>query len=429
MKEAPKGQAKKAIIKGLELSQGDIIGMVGDTGAAQGCHLHFEIRKFASRFHPVWNNIYGTGDKRADPVFLRDWVDPGRLSVPRAITYDTVMVDPRGVLKGVVRLPPRSVILVDSVQCDKAALKSVSAIVPKGLKCYGQVIADGVPYLFYANWMRSLTEPGAMRVVVGGSRPQVLSDLAIVSDSVVGSIKVDDQHLEFLSVAPQPRYSEKLGHPYLRYRVVGNPGARRLQLLPSTMFAKGKSPLDLNKQQVIAASQPPAAAAPAAATAAAPQTNRTRQTYSAPVPQDSEPAGTSCGSVGRSGVITNLGDFFSCDEAAAIRAMQAGRKIVFKPSSVSFSNGKFVASMSQPSEKVLEARRRMAEGEARVRSSPPFSQKYNGNYWADWNTITQQTPFSIVCQFNTRQVVKNQEITVWAKLVNYSSRSAVLECS
>lgn len=58
------------------------LGLVGETGAAWGCHTHFEIRHFSSFIlnDARWSsppNIYGTGEKRDAPVFLDNWEDPG----------------------------------------------------------------------------------------------------------------------------------------------------------------------------------------------------------------------------------------------------------------------------------------------------------------------------------------------------------------
>lgn len=434
MKDPPRGADKKPIAKGMDVAQGETIGLVGKTGAAQGCHLHFEVRRFAERFHPVWANIYGQGDKRGDKAFLQDWSDPGRAIAVKAPSYDAIYVDPRGVMKGVTRLPPKSVNLVDKVGCNKADAKSVSLIVPKGLKCSAHVVDDGVSYLFFPNWMKTPQEPGGWRIVAAGTRPQVLSDIAGTSDGLIVAIKVEGQYLEFLSIAPQAKYSEKAGHPYNRYRLIGNPGARRLQLLPSTMFPKGKSPVDLARQRVIEASRPaPAVASAPRATnsTAANPINQTRPSASYAPEAVGATSGSACGAVRRDGVIHNLGDYFQCDEAAAIRGMQVGKRIVFNPGSVAFTEGKFVATMRQKSEEVLAAQRRMDEHGERVRSNRPMTQRYeqNNSFWGDWNRVTQSTPFTIVCKFSARQVVRDEPIVVFAKLVTYSSRTAILDCS
>jgi len=58
-----------------------LLGHVGRTGAAWGCHTHFEVRHFPGRYmtDPQWNsppNIYGRGDQRANKLFKDSWTDP-----------------------------------------------------------------------------------------------------------------------------------------------------------------------------------------------------------------------------------------------------------------------------------------------------------------------------------------------------------------
>lgn len=76
LNDAPKRADGRALAINDTVTKAEQVGLVGQTGAAQGCHLHFELRHFSSRFSPDWLNIYGSGDRRSSPEFLRDWTDP-----------------------------------------------------------------------------------------------------------------------------------------------------------------------------------------------------------------------------------------------------------------------------------------------------------------------------------------------------------------
>lgn len=69
------------VLKGASVSEGDIIGKTGNTGAAYGCHLHFEVRHFDDLLHPEFlingrRNIYGSGDWRSKRQLYLSWSDP-----------------------------------------------------------------------------------------------------------------------------------------------------------------------------------------------------------------------------------------------------------------------------------------------------------------------------------------------------------------
>ena len=78
MEHPPKVKLGESVKGGSEL------GWVGKTGAAWGCHTHFEIRHFQGRYlrNPAWNspfNIYGRGDQRGSTVFQQSWDNPERV--------------------------------------------------------------------------------------------------------------------------------------------------------------------------------------------------------------------------------------------------------------------------------------------------------------------------------------------------------------
>jgi len=62
-------------------SRKTVLGKVGKTGVATGCHTHVEVRHFATRYlyDTGWNrpwNVYGKGDQRNAERFSKNWKDP-----------------------------------------------------------------------------------------------------------------------------------------------------------------------------------------------------------------------------------------------------------------------------------------------------------------------------------------------------------------
>lgn len=64
---------------GQKVAGNTTIGQVGKSGAADGPHVHFEIRYFPEVLFRDWGNIYGPGDQREKSAFKNNWVDPEKV--------------------------------------------------------------------------------------------------------------------------------------------------------------------------------------------------------------------------------------------------------------------------------------------------------------------------------------------------------------
>lgn len=80
MKDPPKVQKGQAVTAGK-----DVLGYVGQTGAAFGEHVHVEVRHFPDRFFVNWRNIYGITSPVEEATFNADefasnWIDPEKFA-------------------------------------------------------------------------------------------------------------------------------------------------------------------------------------------------------------------------------------------------------------------------------------------------------------------------------------------------------------
>jgi murein DD-endopeptidase MepM/ murein hydrolase activator NlpD len=86
MKEKPKVEIGQDVVAGKTL-----LGYVGSTGAAFGAHVHIEVRHFAGRFSPKWNNIYGIERPKEEATFdetdfEQNWINPADYAPPKPKT-------------------------------------------------------------------------------------------------------------------------------------------------------------------------------------------------------------------------------------------------------------------------------------------------------------------------------------------------------
>lgn len=100
------------------------LGKVGRTGAAWGCHTHFEVRHFAGRYmtDPNWNsppNIYGKGNQTSGQLFKGKWAEPlpWFSQLPKTLQADGPLPLELSVKATVRDSPPPAASYVDTGAC------------------------------------------------------------------------------------------------------------------------------------------------------------------------------------------------------------------------------------------------------------------------------------------------------------------------
>ena len=112
------------------LARHTILGLVGTTGAASGCHTHFEIRWFSHRFlrDDGWNspfNIYGKGDQPDQNRFRWNWVDPFIPWLAHHLQWTAIVP---GVQKDGLEFGSRGPILVDGAVAGSCGVRAGSSL-------------------------------------------------------------------------------------------------------------------------------------------------------------------------------------------------------------------------------------------------------------------------------------------------------------
>lgn len=332
LNDAPKRADGRALGINDTVTKAEQIGLVGETGAAQGCHLHFELRHFSSRFSPDWLNMYGSGDRRASPEFLRDWTDPlsklpapaqdrvaaayGAIvevrvasaarernkpttagstilrTIPTGTTIKGTWVEGKdgksrwlktgsggfvwdgnltieassaptvaetsvkpgfynvhdlsaGPVKGTLSFDEPLKLLGDSTECSKAQKSLVKKLSKPRAACVGVVTAPGHDAVFAQNWLISEANPGLYQLILKGTPA---GDIAATSGGAISAFEDLSGNLVIVSSEARDR-SKSADLPYALYRIEGD----RLVLKTTRNFAKGDTPADRNRRDLLAA--------------------------------------------------------------------------------------------------------------------------------------------------------------------------------
>jgi peptidoglycan hydrolase-like protein with peptidoglycan-binding domain len=128
---------------------------------------------------------------------------------------------------------------------------------------------------------------------------------------------------------------------------------------------------------------------------------------------------TACGSADWTGVVKNVADLLDCDTTRAIQSLSSGRVITFDVASVSFRDGKFVSQMTAIPTYAQDAHNENMKPGA-------FS-------WGNWMDTVHNvsSPYNITCIFPSEAgsyLKRGSSLQVRASLVNYSNRTATLNC-